>query len=361
MGGNVTAKIMIRQFAIDINSNNAGNSSQATPIAAQATEYEVYQATEAAFNIACAVCPECNADRVQKPHSRYSRWLITWEDGKRIERSVEIGRTICGDCGSTHAVLPDVIIPYMQYSLKFVIETLWEYHQRHENGKTVVAICAERGIAASTLYEWKGRFIMHLKLDADIVAAESAMMRWHPENAIESGATKEFFERHGFSFMQSKMAAPRSVATPENAVPVDAVPHTSGILIIGATDYNFCAVKNPDEMEVGYGKNDISIQDGAVEDRTDCANSAEDVCKNNNYSLLQADNCTATGAPGWREAKVRLNRDSPVNRTPHGGWAGCVDQACTEARRGEKVAFRRRINEDMRHQRAVPGIAYDTS
>jgi hypothetical protein len=120
---------MLRQFAIDNKIKNGNEYIEYIdldidkPIKAP-SEYNVFYATSNTFDIAASACANCPAYGTQKPFGKYSRWLITWNDGKRIEQPVEVKRTKCDDCVKTHAVLPDTAVPYMQYSLLFVLSVI---------------------------------------------------------------------------------------------------------------------------------------------------------------------------------------------------------------------------------------------
>ena len=142
---------MIRQFAIDINVLENRKA---------LTEQMIYVATAINFIIINAACPNCWSRATQKPHSRYTRWLLTWEGGKKIEKRVDVTRTICGACEGTHAIVPDTVIPHMQYSLLFVLGVMWEYTNRQRINKTVAGICAEREISPTTLRGFRALIVL---------------------------------------------------------------------------------------------------------------------------------------------------------------------------------------------------------
>lgn len=66
-----------------------------------------------------------------------------------------LGAYECSSCGDQNAALPDVFIPFGNYSLRFVITVLY-YNYKKE--MTVTALCERWGIAVSTLYAWIHRF-----------------------------------------------------------------------------------------------------------------------------------------------------------------------------------------------------------
>ena len=71
---------------------------------------------------------------------------------------ISILRMKCKECGTTHAILPEEIVAYAQFSAVFMFLVLYQYYLRE---KTVEAICAEFGIAPPALYRWKKTFEHH--------------------------------------------------------------------------------------------------------------------------------------------------------------------------------------------------------
>ena len=96
------------------------------------------------------VCPSCGCRGGCSPHGSYRRWLTDFEDGKVISRRITIPRVIC-TCGATHAILPDPIIPYKQYSLFFILLVL-ALHLGHL--MTLEKICEKYMITPGMLYRW---------------------------------------------------------------------------------------------------------------------------------------------------------------------------------------------------------------
>lgn len=66
-------------------------------------------------------CKYCGYEGMLHRHGYYSRNVITRHCIKRIN----ILRVKCPSCGKTHAVLPNFLIPYYQYSLEFIFECLY--------------------------------------------------------------------------------------------------------------------------------------------------------------------------------------------------------------------------------------------
>lgn len=114
--------------------------------------YEAYIGNLNIFNLECSFC---HRKGTCIRYGFYGRgYLLTNEDLKD-GRTINIQRVKCKDCGCTHGLLPEEIIPYAQYSLPFIILVLLMYFQRQA---TVTSICAAMGITVPMLYRWKKLF-----------------------------------------------------------------------------------------------------------------------------------------------------------------------------------------------------------
>ena len=107
-------------------------------------------------------CPCCRSETNHSIYSSYTRDMITLEGGSRKESPVTIPRIKC-NCSHTHAILPDVLIPYGSYSLKFILLVLSEYLIGH---LCVEQPCLKYQIVKSTLYlyGWINLFLEHYNL-----------------------------------------------------------------------------------------------------------------------------------------------------------------------------------------------------
>jgi len=65
-------------------------------------------------------CPNCNFEGKLYNHGSYERNVITEAESYKIT----IFRVKCPICGKTHALIPDFLIPYFQYSLKTILKCL---------------------------------------------------------------------------------------------------------------------------------------------------------------------------------------------------------------------------------------------
>jgi len=96
-------------------------------------------------------CPSCGARHSCSNFDFYPRNMISYEKGSVICNIISVLRVDCSSCGSTHAILPDVLIPHGSYSLSFILNVLRSYFLGH---RTVVSLCSHFQISVSTLYVW---------------------------------------------------------------------------------------------------------------------------------------------------------------------------------------------------------------
>ena len=156
-------------------------------------------------------CPRCGASGKLSSYGTYSRNLVSYKDGMTIESRVSPRRFKCASCGATHALLPDILVPYSPYSLRFKLSVLIAYF---EKSMKTAEIHEHLGIAVSTLYSWKKRLLEHKDIFLGILASkeESAIAFIHKLLGASciSDNLRSFFHQYAFSFMQSSSTATRS-------------------------------------------------------------------------------------------------------------------------------------------------------
>ncbi len=75
-------------------------------------------------------CPRCGSKGNLIPHDSYSRYIVTLSVGKAAVAILHVPRVKCTSCGHTHGLLPEMLIPYSSYSLRFVLTVLKDYFLR---------------------------------------------------------------------------------------------------------------------------------------------------------------------------------------------------------------------------------------
>lgn len=157
------------------------------------------------FRIEDCVCPTCGAKHACCPHDSYGRYLISYESGEPVYYHVNVPRVICESCGHTHAILPEIIIPYGSYSILFILIVLRDYYT---HSGSIQELCDKYQIAVSTVYLWKLLFQKHKKLWLGVLEGaarkDSDFLDFLMGFSIRglSQGLKHFFLSYGFSFLQ---------------------------------------------------------------------------------------------------------------------------------------------------------------
>lgn len=75
------------------------------------------------FNFNDIECPKCGSDNYIF-WGGYDRNIYYIDDDKILHDIVYIKRIMCKDCGKTHALLPEYIVPYMQALLDVILSAI---------------------------------------------------------------------------------------------------------------------------------------------------------------------------------------------------------------------------------------------
>ena len=149
-------------------------------------------------------CPTCGCRGAFHIHGYYNRYLIEPKGQSQVCHQVRVTRLICGNCGHTHAVLPDIVIPYRSHSLPFILRVIGVYLRRPQN---VESICSRFLISIPTLYEWLRTFRLHkqewLGVLADSEETASHFLAWLFFTTPFSGFAADFYVKTFLSFLQA--------------------------------------------------------------------------------------------------------------------------------------------------------------
>jgi transposase-like protein len=177
------------------------------------TDEQIYYESMGMFNYYDEKCPNCNAPGAFTPFGDYVRSLISRKNNEIVWRLIRPLRFKCSSCHTTHALLPDILTPYSPYSLRFKLLALTAYFKRET---TVVKICEQFGIAVSTIYEWKKRFLSHKELFLGLLASAREPELLFLSGLFASGCLStrlcNFFKKYTYSFMQK---VPRQTSQPQ--------------------------------------------------------------------------------------------------------------------------------------------------
>lgn len=99
-------------------------------------------------------CNNCHHRGCCTRYGSYERNYLLSQADLNSEK-IKIQRVKCKDCNTTHALLPEEIVPYSQYSIVFMFLALYQYYIEEA---TVTKICEVHGITSRMLYRWIHRF-----------------------------------------------------------------------------------------------------------------------------------------------------------------------------------------------------------
>ncbi len=147
-------------------------------------------------------CPVCGQKSLVI-HSYYSRKLIDFIGNQPSASKITVTRLICRSCGHTHAVLPDVIVPYDSHCLFFILRVIATYHWR---SCSVMKLCERFHITTKRLYQWLHLFRVQKDNWLGVLASSEttprAFLRQLFLRERFSDFTFSYARRFGISFLQ---------------------------------------------------------------------------------------------------------------------------------------------------------------
>ena len=149
-------------------------------------------------------CPVCGSSFNCQIHAYYGRRIIDFICGIPVTTEVTVLRLACQSCGHTHAVLPDLIIPYSSYSLFFILRVLAEAFLHISS---LEHLCERFCITQNQLYKWKQLFQQHKREwlgileDSEISGMDFLLMLVFKSDY--SSFAMGFTEKTAYSFLQS--------------------------------------------------------------------------------------------------------------------------------------------------------------
>ena len=154
-------------------------------------------------------CPICGSSGNCHVHAYYGRRIIDFIHGKPVTQEITVLRLVCVSCGHTHAVLPDMIIPYSGYGLFFILRVLAEAFL---DRSSVEALCERFRITRNQFYKWKQIFSQHKQEWLGMLEhSETSGLDFLlgiarlPEYSLFSGG---FADKTAYSFLQSHRNPP---------------------------------------------------------------------------------------------------------------------------------------------------------
>ena len=157
----------------------------------------------ASFRPELETCPICGSKGNCHIHAYYGRRIIDFIQGHPVRNDICVLRLVC-DCGHTHAILPDLIIPYSSYGLFFILRVLAESFSIHV---PVEKLCERFSITRNQFYKWLGLWKLHKELWLGVLESagttDAGFIRELSWNIPYSEFASSFVRRFSFSFLQS--------------------------------------------------------------------------------------------------------------------------------------------------------------
>lgn len=94
-------------------------------------------------------CPKCKAKSNFSYHGSYLRNISFISQDKVYDFKVSITRVICNSCGSTHALLPNFIVPYKIFSRESFL-----YSVSQACATSVITIAEKLGLSFQLIYSF---------------------------------------------------------------------------------------------------------------------------------------------------------------------------------------------------------------
>ena len=111
----------------------------------------IFDSYMAVFQPELETCPVCGSCGNCHVHAYYDRSVIDFRNGRKVTDSLCVLRLICDSCHHTHALLPDILIPYASYSLMFILRVLAECFLGRS---TMEHLCDRFSITPVQLHKW---------------------------------------------------------------------------------------------------------------------------------------------------------------------------------------------------------------
>lgn len=149
-------------------------------------------------------CPFCNASCSFVWNGHYLRHCITIINSDILDTPFDVHRVKCKECKHTHALLPDILIPYQTYSYPIIICILSEYYL---TSITIEQLCEKYMISHQNFYRWKQTYNKQKILGALVAQIQSnkdeSLWRYISKLENISNFLKCFFIEHQVVFLHN--------------------------------------------------------------------------------------------------------------------------------------------------------------
>ena len=158
----------------------------------------------AQFRPELETCPICGAAGQCRIHAYYGRDIIDFRNGNQVRDNLCILRVYCDSCDHSHAILPDLIIPFSSYGLFFILRVLGEFFASLHPLEKLWEIY---GISRKQFYKWLALWNAHkqdwLGILEDSQTSRLSFMRQLISQQDYSLFSQSFSLTMSYSFLQS--------------------------------------------------------------------------------------------------------------------------------------------------------------
>ena len=158
-------------------------------------------------------CPKCGAKNKLSYHASYQRNIAFVIDENIENFRIIVTRLICKSCGSTHALLPNFIIPYKIMSLHGILNII-----QNSILNSVLTISSRLNISYQIIYEYLSLFLSFFGNVAILNNSKEYWVNFNQqyflENALSFSEEKfliDFLEYHKLFFLMTKF---RNISPP---------------------------------------------------------------------------------------------------------------------------------------------------
>ena len=165
---------------------------------------ELFQSYMDKYRPELDTCPYCGARGRCRIHGYYKRRIGEFRDGTVIWEKVSVMRVRCTGCGHTHAILPDIIIPYARHGILFILRALAS-HFIHR--LPIEKACEKYSVSRNLFFRWLSLWRRHKNLWLGMLhsreTGDGDFMKQLTEETDYSDFSAAFTCKFAFSFLQS--------------------------------------------------------------------------------------------------------------------------------------------------------------
>jgi glutaredoxin len=177
----------------------------------KADDLDVLALTPVNCDLSAAVCPHCKARGSLDAHDSYRRNIIYLKDDAAAEARITIRRLACRSCDKTHALLPEGLVPYSPFSVRFIARVIIDWAKQRFS--SIERLCGHYRIAVNTFYRLRRRFLSCVMIALGVTgtkdkAVKVASLLLSDDLTAMDSFLEMFFKLTGRSFCQPAQSLP---------------------------------------------------------------------------------------------------------------------------------------------------------